>query len=61
MVLLDAGNNTLGTQYLTGIGQGSLAVMVPGAVSIMAGQVGEWTMVNDGVRRRRPICICRRE
>ena len=48
LVLLDAGNNTLGTQYLTGIGQGSLAVMVPGAVSIVAGQVGEWTMVNDG-------------
>jgi large repetitive protein len=48
VVLLDAGNNTLGTAYLTGIGQGSLAVMVPGAVSIVAGQVGEWTMVNDG-------------
>ena len=48
VVLLDAGNNALGTQYLTGIGQGSLAVMVPGAISIVAGQVGEWTMVNDG-------------
>ncbi len=48
VVLLDAGNNTLGTQYLTGIGQGSLAVMVPGAVSIVAGQVGEWTLLNDG-------------
>ena len=48
VVLLDAANNTLGTQYLTGIGQGSLAVMVPGAVSIAAGQVGEWTLVNDG-------------
>lgn len=48
VVLLDAGNNTLGTAYVTGIGQGSLAVMVPGAISIAAGQVGEWTMVNDG-------------
>lgn len=48
VVLLDAGNNTLGTQYLTGPGQGSLAVMVPGAISIVAGQVGEWTLVNDG-------------
>jgi hypothetical protein len=48
VVLLDAGNNTLGTEFVTGIGQGSLAVMVPGAVSIVAGQVGEWTMVNDG-------------
>jgi hypothetical protein len=48
VVLLDAGNSTLGTAYVTGIGQGSLAVMVPGAVSIVAGQVGEWTMVNDG-------------
>ena len=48
VVLLDAASNTLGTQYLTGIGQGSLAVMVPGAVSIAAGKVGEWTLVNDG-------------
>ncbi|MFP5228915.1 MAG: Ig-like domain repeat protein, partial [Acidobacteriota bacterium] len=48
VVLLDAAKNTLGTQYLTGLGQGSLAVMVPGAVSIVAGQVSEWTLVNDG-------------
>ncbi|MFZ0692394.1 MAG: Ig-like domain repeat protein [Acidobacteriaceae bacterium] len=48
VVLLGAGNNTLGTAYLSGIGQGSLGVMVPGSVSILAGQVGEWTMVNDG-------------
>lgn len=48
VVLVDAGNNTLGTAYVTGIGQGSLAVMVPGAVSIVAGQNGEWTQVNDG-------------
>ncbi len=48
VVLLDAGNNTLGTAYLTGIGQGSLGVMVPGTINIVAGQVGEWTLVNDG-------------
>ena len=48
VVLLDAANNTLGTQYLAGIGQGSLAVMMPGAVSIAAGTVGEWTLLNDG-------------
>jgi hypothetical protein len=48
VVLLDAGNNILGTQYLSGIGQGSLAVMVPGAIGIAAGQNGEWTVVNDG-------------
>jgi large repetitive protein len=48
VVLLDGSNNTLGTAYLTGIGQGSLGVMVPGTISIVAGQVGEWTMVNDG-------------
>ncbi len=48
ILLLDANNNTLGTAYLTGIGQGSLAVMVPGSISIVAGEVGEWTRVNDG-------------
>lgn len=48
VVLLGAGNTTLGTAWLTGIGQGSLGVMMPGAISIAAGQVGEWTMVNDG-------------
>ena len=48
VVLLDAGNNTLGTAFLTGIGEGSLGVMVPGAISIVAGQDGAWTKVNDG-------------
>ena len=48
VVLVDGGNRTLGTAYVTGIAQGSLAVMVPGAVSIVAGQNGEWTLVNDG-------------
>jgi len=48
VLLRDANNNTLGSTWLTGIGQGSLAVMVPGAISIVAGEVGEWTRVNDG-------------
>ncbi len=48
VVLLDAGNNILGTEYLSGIGQGSLAVMVPGSIGTVAGQNGEWTQVNDG-------------
>lgn len=47
VLLLDGSNNILGTQYLSGIGQGSLAVMVPGTISIVAGQNGEWTSLND--------------
>lgn len=48
VVLRDAAGNTLGTAYLSGIGQGPLAVMVPGAISIAAGEVGQWTQINDG-------------
>lgn len=48
VVLLDAGNNILGTEYLSGIGEGSLGVMIPGAISTVAGQNGEWTLLNDG-------------
>jgi hypothetical protein len=48
VVLLDSNNTVLGTEYLTGIGQGALGVMVPGTISIAAGVVGEWTQVNDG-------------
>lgn len=48
VVLEDASGNTLGTQYLTGTGQGPLAVMVPGAISIVAGQVGQWNEIKDG-------------
>jgi hypothetical protein len=47
VVLLDASNNILGTQYLSGIGEGSLAVMTPGSIDIAAGQNGEWTSLND--------------
>lgn len=48
VVLLDASNNILGTEYLSGIGEGALGVMVPGAISVVAGQNGEWTQLNDG-------------
>jgi sugar lactone lactonase YvrE len=48
VVLEDASGNALGAEYLTGIGQGPLAVMVPGTISLVAGQVGQWTSVNDG-------------
>ncbi|HEY1810423.1 MAG TPA: Ig-like domain repeat protein [Acidobacteriaceae bacterium] len=48
VVLLDAGNNILGTEYLSGVGQGSLAVMTPASIGIAAGQNGEWTTLNDG-------------
>ncbi len=48
VVLEDASGNTLGTEYLSGTGQGSLAIMIPGTISIVAGQVGQWTSVNDG-------------
>jgi hypothetical protein len=48
VVLLDASQNTVGTEWLTGIGQGSLAVLEPGAISIAAGQVTQWTQLGDG-------------
>ncbi|HEX4064672.1 MAG TPA: Ig-like domain repeat protein [Acidobacteriaceae bacterium] len=48
VVLLDSSSNALGTAYLTGLGQGSLGVLVPGSISILAGTVTEWTQVNDG-------------
>ncbi len=48
VVLQDALGNALGTEYLAGTGQGSLAVMIPGTISIVAGQVGQWTQINDG-------------
>jgi hypothetical protein len=47
-VLLGSGNATVGTAYLTGIGQGSLGVLLPGSITIAAGQVTEWTQLGDG-------------
>lgn len=48
VVLLDTNNQTVGTTYLTGIGNGSLGVMIPGAISTIAGEEGQWSQVNDG-------------
>ncbi len=48
VVLLGAGSVVLGTTYITGIGQGPLAVMSPGTIGIAAGQVGQWTQLGDG-------------
>jgi large repetitive protein len=48
IVLRDASGNTLGAEYLSGTGQGALAVMIPGTIGIVAGQQGQWTQVNDG-------------
>lgn len=47
VVLLGSGNVVLGTAYLTGSGQGPLAVAVPGTISIAAGQEGQWTQLGD--------------
>lgn len=48
VVLEDASGNPLATEYLTGTGEGSLAIMVPGTISVAAGVVGQWTNINDG-------------
>lgn len=48
VVLRDSSSNTLGVEYLTGTGQGSMAVMVPGTIGIAAGEVGRWNPANDG-------------
>jgi large repetitive protein len=47
LVLLGSGSTVLGTAYLSGVGQGPLAVPVPGSISIEAGQEGEWTQINN--------------
>jgi hypothetical protein len=45
--LLDNNGNVLGTEYLMGIGLGSLGVMVPGTLQTVAGD-GDWKEVLDG-------------
>ena len=47
VVLLGSGNAVLGTTFLTGIGQGGLAIAVPGTISIAAGTEGQWTQLGD--------------
>jgi len=41
VVLLDSSNNVLGTAYLSGVGQGGLAVLTPGNVIEVAGKFKE--------------------
>jgi len=43
VVLLDAGNNVLGTAYLSGVGQGGLDVLTPGNIIPVAGSYGSAT------------------
>ena len=47
IVLVDSSNNVLATAYLSGTGQGSLGVMVPGTIQTAVGN-GQWTAVLDG-------------
>ncbi len=47
VVLLDSGNNVLGTTYLQGTGSGGLAVLVPGNEVLYAGN-GAFDLVDDG-------------
>ena len=49
VVLLDLNNNVLGTGYVSGIGQGGLAVLSPGNTITIAGKYRAWTSTQDGV------------
>jgi hypothetical protein len=49
VVLLDAGNDVLGTAYLSGVGQGGLDVLTPGNVLTVAGIYRTWTSTQDDV------------
>ncbi len=49
VVLLDLNSNVLGTGYVTGIGQGGLAVLSPGNTITIAGKYRAWTSTQDGI------------
>ena len=49
VLLLDSGNNVLGTSYLSGTGLGGLGVFVPGSVVTMAGVYRNWTSTQNGI------------
>ncbi len=49
VVLLDAGNNVLGTAYLSGIGVGGLNVLTPGNVVTVAGVYRFFASTQDGI------------
>jgi sugar lactone lactonase YvrE len=48
-VLLDINSNPLGIGYISGTGQGGLAVLAPGNVITVAGTYRAWTSTQDGV------------
>lgn len=47
VVLLGSGGTVLGTGYLSGVGKGSVAVLIPGELTTVAGS-GEWKVVQNG-------------
>ena len=49
VVLLDSSSNPLGTGYISGTGQGGVAVLAPGNVITVAGTYRAWTTTQDGV------------
>jgi sugar lactone lactonase YvrE len=46
VVALDSSNNVLGTTYISGIGSGGLAVLIPGTIQTVAGD-GDWKSEGD--------------
>jgi len=50
VVLLDSGNNVLGTAFLSGVGQGGLDVLVPGNAITVAGRYRTFTSTQDGIQ-----------
>lgn len=49
VVLLGASGNVLGTAYVSGTGQGGLAVLTPGNTISVAGVYRTWTSTKDGI------------
>ncbi|MFP5205320.1 MAG: Ig-like domain repeat protein [Acidobacteriota bacterium] len=47
VVLLDSGNNVLGTTYISGTGQGGLGVLAPGNLLPFAGNYPNYSSVDD--------------
>lgn len=49
VVLLDGNSNVLGTGYISGTGEGGLAVLSPGNTITVAGKYRAWTSTQDGI------------
>ena len=47
VVLLDSAGSELATRYLVGTGVGAVGILVPGAMTTVAGN-GQWTSIGDG-------------